>query len=78
MEAITAVVILPNVDHPAGDDSVAKDTDAPIIERIPFAITVGFLEHGQSIRQSDVSVHSGFVFVKQEINFIARKQSGRC
>jgi len=32
MEAITSVVILPDIDHPAGNDSIAKHANSPVIE----------------------------------------------
>lgn len=47
MQTIGAPAILPDVDHPAGDDPVAKHADAPVVERIPFPEGVRFLQSGK-------------------------------
>jgi hypothetical protein len=49
MEMITAVAILPDINHSSANDPIAQDADAPVIQRVPLAMTVGFLQYGQSI-----------------------------
>jgi hypothetical protein len=69
MEAITAVVILPDIDHPAGDDSIAKDTDSPVIKLNTICDNCLLPGARPADLPKQVSVHSGCL-CKQEINFI--------
>src|SRR4029077_19205906 len=59
MKPITPSTILPDIDHPAADNPIAKHTDPPVVEGRPFAKTVGLLKYRQLILQSNVLVHWG-------------------
>jgi hypothetical protein len=52
-------LIFPDIDHPAADHPITKHTDAKIIERVPFAESVTFLEHSQFLVEPDVPVPHG-------------------
>ncbi|HSU85133.1 MAG TPA: hypothetical protein VLI42_00225 [Chthoniobacterales bacterium] len=48
--------IFPDINHPAADHSITKNTHAPIIERLPFTISVAFLQHPQFLVKPDMPV----------------------
>jgi hypothetical protein len=52
-------LIFPDIDHPTADHPITKHTDAKIIERVPFAESVTFLEHSQFLVEPDVPVPHG-------------------
>jgi hypothetical protein len=41
---IAATLVLPDVDHAAADETIAKNTDAVVVKGIPFPMRVTFLE----------------------------------
>ncbi len=57
MQVENFATVLPDVDHPAADRLLADDADAPVIERIPFAMSITLLEHRQFFIEMDVPIH---------------------
>ena len=57
MKMVAAAVILPDIDHAAGDDAVAEHAHPAIIERMPLAEAVGLLQSGQFFVEVYVLVH---------------------
>ena len=55
---VGAVPSLPDVNHPPGDHLLAEDANALIIQRMPFAMSIGGLTRHQCIIQAYVLVHS--------------------
>ena len=55
---VGAVPSLPDVNHPPGDHLLAEDANALIIQRMPFAMSIGGLKRHQFIIQAYVLVHS--------------------
>lgn len=53
-------VIFPDIDHPAADHPITKHADATIIERVPFAESVAFLQDSQLFVKPDVPVPHSF------------------
>ena len=59
MQPIASIPGLPDINHPAVDEPVAEDTDARVIQRIPFAVSIELLEHAQFFIEPDVSIPHG-------------------
>jgi hypothetical protein len=59
MQMESATLVFPDINHSAADHSIAKHADATIIERVPFAESVTFLEHSQFLVEPDVPVPHG-------------------
>ena len=49
-------VIFPHIDHPAADEAIAKNTDALVIEGMPFTESVQFLQHPSFLIKPDMPV----------------------
>jgi len=60
VKAIVAASILPNIDHPSGDDPVAEDANSPVIQRRPVPDWIRVLEKRQLFVQADTSIHADF------------------
>jgi hypothetical protein len=59
MQMKRPALIFPHIDHPAADDAITKNTDALVIERLPFAESVGFPQHSQFLVEPDMPVSHG-------------------
>jgi len=57
MEVVTAIGLLPDIDHPAVDHLVTEDADPAVIERVPFPKAVRFPKGDQFFRQWDALIH---------------------
>jgi hypothetical protein len=69
VEAECALLIAPDIDHPAADDPVAENADSLVIERIPISKRVGLLKDRQFFVQSK-ALHG-----KEEQNDIPRPRN---
>jgi hypothetical protein len=66
MQPVAAIALLPDIDHPAADHPVAKHADPPVIEAIPFAKAIRFLEGNQFFCERDTPVHPGAFSVENQ------------
>ena len=71
VEVIIAARVLPDVDHPPGHHSIAKDTNPPVVERMPPAQTIAFLEDDEFVLERDVPIHC-----LEKNQFALTRQSG--
>lgn len=60
MQMERPVLIFPDIDHPAADYPITTGTDATIVERVPFAESVAFLQDSQLFVKPDVPVPHSF------------------
>lgn len=57
MEPISAAPVLPDINHPSGDQFAAKNANALVVERLPSAMGVAFAQGPQLIIDRDMLVH---------------------
>jgi hypothetical protein len=59
MQMKRPALIFPDINHSPADHAITKNTDALVIERLPFAESVGFLQHSQFLVEPDMPVSHG-------------------